>query len=107
MKSRVPYELTPEAAKQLEKFRMFLEAKDDVAQQVVAAMLYAYHLQGYRRKRINQMFENLLSIINLPAEANIEGVNLMDFLKDKYGINFDLVKLQTETEQEYLKRVMK
>lgn len=98
----------PEAAKYREQFRMFLDAKDDIAQQTVAAMLYAYHLQGYRGKRINDMFETILSVINMPTIGGnqIEGTNLMEFISTEYGIDFDRVQLQTETETEYLERML-
>lgn len=111
MKSRVDrndLRFKPEAAKYREQFRMFLDAKDDIAQQTVAAMLYAYHLQGYRGKRINDMFETILGVINMPTICGnqIEGTSLMDFISKEYGIDFDRVQLQTETETEYLQRVM-
>lgn len=110
MKSKVDrndLRFNPKAAKYLEKFNMFLEAKDDVAQQTVAAVLYAYHLQGWRKKRIHRMFENIISILEMPPTiaGSIEGTDVINFLQDKYGIDFERVKLQTETEQEYLKRM--
>lgn len=42
--------LSKEAQKELADFRTFLKVKDGVAQQTAAAMLYAYHLLGYRKK---------------------------------------------------------
>lgn len=101
--------LSKEAQKELADFRVFLKVKDGVAQQAVAAMLYAYHLKGYRKKRLQDMFEQMLSIINLPptTTGNISGNDLIDFLEKEYDIDFDRVKLQTETEEEYLKRVIK
>lgn len=110
MKSKVDRNdprFNPKAAKYLEKFSMFLEAKDDVAQQTVAAVLYAYHLQGWRTKRIRRMFENIISILEMPPtmSGSVEGTDLMQFLENKYGIDFKRVELQTETEQEYLKRM--
>ena len=110
MKSKIDrndLRFNPKAAKYLEKFNMFLEAKDDVAQQTIAAVLYAYHLQGWRTKRIRRMFENIISILEMPPTINgsVEGTNLMNFLQDKYGIDFERVKLQTETKTEYLQRM--
>lgn len=109
MKSRIDRNplLSKEAQKELSDFRVFLKVKDGVAQQTVAAILYAYHLQGWRTKRIRRMFENIISILEMPPTINgsVEGTNLMNFLQDKYGIDFERVKLQTETETEYLQRM--
>lgn len=101
--------LSKEAQKELSEFRVFLKVKDGIAQQTVAALLYAYHLCGYRKKRIQDMYERVLSIINFPetATGSIEGEGLMEFISKEYGIDFDRIKLHTETENEYLKRVIK
>lgn len=111
MKSRIDRNplLSKEAQKELSDFRVFLKVKDGIAQQAVAAMLYAYHLQGFRKKRIQDMFERILSIINLPPtpEGSVDGTGLMEFISKEYGIDFDRIKLQTETEKEYLERVIK
>lgn len=108
MKSRVP-KCSAKVGKHIEHYKMFLEAKDDVAQQVIAAVLYAYHLQGFRRKRINDMYETILSVIHMPpiAGKHIEGIALMDFLTKEYGIDFDRITLMTETGTEHVKRMMK
>lgn len=108
MKSRINL-ISKEAQKELSEFRVFLKVKDGVAQQVAAAMLYAYHLQGYRKKRIQDMYERILSIINLPetTAGQIDGTGLIDFLEKEYEIDFSRIKLKTETENEYLKRVLK
>ena len=111
MKSRIDRNplLSKEAQKELSDFRVFLKVKDGIAQQAVAAMLYAYHLQGFRKKRIQDMFERILSIINLPPtpEGSVDGTSIMDFLEKEYGIDFERIKLKAETEKEYLERVMK
>ena len=72
-------------------------------------MLYAYHLRGFRKKRLQEMYERCLSIINMPPVVGnqIEGNALIDFLTNEYGIDFDRIRLKTETESEYLKRVLK
>ena len=106
MKSRIDRNplLSKEAQKELSDFRVFLKVKDGIA-----AMLYAYHLQGYRKKRLQDMFERIMSIINLPPtpEGSMDGTSLMEFISKEYGIDFDRIKLQTETEKEYLERVIK
>lgn len=111
MKSRIDRNplLSKEAQKELSDFRVFLKVKDGIAQQAVAAMLYAYHLQGYRKKRIQDMFERFMSIINLPptVSGSVDGTSMIEFLEKEYGIDFDRIKLQTETEKEYLERVIK
>lgn len=110
MKSRIEHAcLSKEAQKELSEFRVFLKVKDGIAQQVVAAMLYAYHLEGFRKKRIQDMFERMLSIITLPdtLQGGVDGTGLMDFISREYGIDFDRVKLKAETEKEYLERVIK
>lgn len=111
MKSRIDRNplLSKEAQKELSDFRVFLKVKDGIAQQAVAAMLYAYHLQGYRKKRLQDMFERVLSIINLPPtpEGSVDGISIMDFLEKEYGIDFERIKLKAETEKEYLERVIK
>lgn len=101
--------LSKEAQKELADFRTFLKVKDGVAQQTAAAMLYAYHLLGYRKKRLQEMYERMLSIINMPPVVGnqLEGNDLIDFLTNEYGIDFDRINLHTETESEYLKRVLK
>lgn len=111
MKSRIDSALmlSKEAQKELSDFRVFLKVKDGVAQQTVAAMLYAYHLRGFRKKRLHEMYERVLSIINMPPVVGnqISGNDLIDFLTNEYGIDFDRIRLKTETESEYLKRVLK
>lgn len=111
MKSRIDRNplLSKEAQKELSDFRVFLKVKDGVAQQTVAAILYAYHLQGYRKKRLTDMFENILSVINMPTIAGnqIDGTGLIDFFQKEYGIDLERVKLKAETEKEYLERVIK
>ena len=111
MKSRVDSALmlSKEAQKELADFRVFLKVKDGVAQQTVAAILYAYHLCGFRKKRLQEMYERVLSIINMPPVIGnqIGGNDLIDFLTKEYGIDFDRINLKTETESEYLKRVFK
>lgn len=111
MKSRIDRNplLSKEAQKELSDFRVFLKCKDGIAQQAVAAMLYAYHLQGYRKKRLQDMFERVMSIINLPPtpEGSVDGTSLIEFISKEYEIDFDRIKLKTETEKEYLERVMK
>lgn len=111
MKSRIDRNplLSKEAQKELSEFRVFLKVKDGIAQQAVAAMLYAYHLQGFRKKRIQDMFERILSIINLPPtpEGSVDGTSIMEFLEKEYGIDFERIKLKAETEKEYLERVIK
>ena len=111
MKSRIDRNplLSKEAQKELSDFRVFLQVKDGIAQQAVAAMLYAYHLQGFRKKRIKKMFENIISVLEMPPMLNgaVVGIDLMHFLEDRYGVDFDRVKLKAETEKEYLERVMK
>lgn len=51
----------------------------------------------------------MLSIINMPPVVGnqLEGNDLIDFLTNEYGIDFDRINLHTETESEYLKRVLK
>ena len=111
MKSRIDSALmlSKEAQKELSDFRVFLKVKDGVAQQTVAAMLYAYHLRGFRKKRLHEMYERVLSIINMPPVVGnqISGNDLIDFLTKEYGIDFDRINLKTETEKEYLERIIK
>ena len=110
MKSRVREKmLTPEAQMKLANFRVFLSLKDDIAQQVIAAMLYAYHLKGYRRKRINDLFDDILSVFDMPeiAGQNITSINVIDFLKEKYGVDINRVHLKAESEEEYIERITK
>ena len=110
MKARTETRLSPRAMKELADFRKFDVMKDDIAQQTIAAVLYAYHLQGFRGKRLTDMFENILAVLNMPAQHTgnmIEGLSLMKFLTKEYGVDFDRVHLQGETEAEYLKRVLK
>lgn len=101
--------LTKQSQKELADFRAFLRVKDGVAQQIIAAALYAYHLQGYRKKRINDMFEEILSVLNMPPVmgGQFTGNNLIDFIHKEYDIDFERVKLQAETEQDYIKRTRK
>ncbi len=91
------------------EYTTFCEVKEDIAQQMVAAMLHAYHLKGYRHKRINDMFEAFVSVLDMPPVLGqqMEGIKIMEFLTERYGIDFKRVDLKTETETEYLARMMK
>lgn len=113
MKSRVKNQYDRKMAKRVEElltdYGVFLTVVDGIARQMVAAMLYAYHLKGYREKRINDMFEEFLSVNSMPGifGKSIEAGDIMTFLTEKYGIDFKRVIIKTETADEYVQRKLK
>lgn len=113
MKSRVKNQYDKKTAKKVEEFlidyNVFLSFKDGIARQMVAAMLYAYHLKGYREKRINDMFEEFIRVNSMPELFGkaIEADDIMTFLTKTYGVDFERIVLRVETADEYVRRKLK
>lgn len=94
---------------------MFRDNADNIGVQMMAAVLYSVHLrltetevdEEYRRSRVRQIVDDVKAILAmdcLPGKG-LSGGDLVSFIKSEYGIDLDgEIKLNLESEKEYLKR---
>lgn len=89
-----------------QEFKIFKDNADGVAAQVIAATLYGLHLQGFRKRRLQKAFENIKSVIEMPEimGKRLEGEEIIEFIKETYGIDCNEITLIKESEKEYMKR---
>lgn len=83
------------------KVEAFIECREDYTWQAAAAMLYAFHLAGYRKKRIKRVFNMLKAVYEMPPILGKElcGNDVMDFLKEKYDVDVKEINVKTEAER--------
>lgn len=93
--------------REIQDYTAFLRFKDGLAQQVCAAILYSYHMDGKPASEIKDVFDRLVQIINLPptVQGNFKGTGIVDFLEKTYDLDFKRIVLDAETQDEYLDRM--
>lgn len=93
--------------REVQEYTAFLKFKDGLAQQVVAAILYSYHLDGKPASEIHDVFNRFMQIINLPTtmQGSFKGTSIVDFLENTYDLDFKKIVLDAETQDEYLDRI--
>lgn len=87
-------------------------AAEDMAQQFLAAACYSMHIKhlehsdAYRAKKVREIFDDINAVLTVPAVCgkSLEGEQLITFISDKYGINFDGVRFKVETAEECKQR---
>lgn len=77
-----------------------------IMRQSEAVMLYALSLHGFGAKRLNDFHEWYCAIMNMPV--NVIGKkndmhNVLELMKSKYGIDFEKVKPDLPSFEEYQK----
>lgn len=65
----------------------------DMSVQIIATVLYCFHLKGWRKKRLYRLFKEINSTYNLMDGAvmgkKFNPDDCKNFIKDKYGIDLD------------------
>lgn len=110
MKARVAYQLSDEY-----KYSLFEEFIDDTAITNFAVVLYCEHLKradqsrAYRKKMIQQMFNDYVAAMKLPniCGQEISTEEVIAYLQKEYDIDLDRIRINKETKQEYDRRMRK
>lgn len=93
-------------AQEIKQYSYLASITDDIVKQIVVMVLYSFHLKGWRKKRINALYEQILSIIMMPKvfgqEATCE--SCMEKMTELYGIDFDRIKPNVESWEHYSRR---
>lgn len=101
-----------ECRKQLEqkvydmKYDFFAEASDAVARGIMVAFVSVLDRRQYSKQYIRKMYEDMLLILDYPEVfgKQIESEELAKEFSEKYGIDFDEVKLKIEDKKEFMHR---
>jgi hypothetical protein len=94
-------------AELMRRFEYFDGIADDNVKQAVAMCLYSFWLEGYRKKRIQKLYDQFLGVIEMPPSVlgrDINAEDAMCFLEDKCGIDFGRIKIHKEGRTQYMKR---
>lgn len=97
---------------------VFESVADDVGRQLMAAVVYSVHLKmvsdgaddEYRRSQIRRIVDDVRAILEMPdmPYRSLNGTGIIGWVKTEYGIDLDKeIKLNLESEKEYLKRMKK
>lgn len=101
LNSKIVDELQAEVDKALDEERAKIAyeavqyAAPELMAQAIAVMLYAMHLNGFGKKRLNRIYDQYVSIMNMPTNMMGKTATTSDAVKhmrDKFGIDFDRVK---------------
>lgn len=95
---------------------VFKSVADDVGRQLMAAVVYSVHLKmvsdgvdtSERKERIRQIVDDTKAILTMPdmPYKSLNGTGIIDWVKSEYDIDLDAeIKLNLESEKEYLKRM--
>ena len=95
---------------------VFKSVADDVGRQLMAAVVYSVHLKmvtdgvdgEYRKSQIRQIVDDVRAILEMPdmPYRSLNGTGIIGWVKTEYGIDLDKeIKLNLESEKEYLKRM--
>lgn len=76
----------------------------DMSVQIIATVLYCFHLKGWRKKRLYRLFKEINSTYSLMDGAvmgkKFNPDDCKNFIKDKYGIDLDKeVTVEVKTER--------
>ena len=87
-------------------FKYYDSVADGLCRQAFAIVLYAFHLMGWRKKRLNRLFDQLVSMMDMPMVMGkyMEAADCMRMLEEKYGIDFSRITVQKESFREFRKR---
>lgn len=88
------------------KYQLFAEVVQDNFRQAYAIILFALYMNGYRSKRIKDIHRWVLVALNTREimGKQITAESCMKFMKYKFGIDFDEIKVNVESKQEFDKR---
>ena len=95
---------------------VFKSVADDVGRQLMGAVVYSVHLKmiidgvdaSERKERIRQIVDDVRAILTMSdmPYKSLNGTGIIDWVKKEYDIDLDAkIKLNLESEKEYLKRM--
>lgn len=95
---------------------VFKSVADDVGRQLMAAVVYSVHLkmvsdgadETERREQIRRIVDDVRAILEMPdmPYRSLNGTGIIGWVKSEYDIDLDAeIKLNLESEKEYLKRM--
>lgn len=86
--------------------RIYREHSDDVTKAVIAAVLLVMHRRGRTKKYIQELFSDILGVLEQPAVLGhqMTDIEVKKFITEQYGINFNEVHMQVETDSEARRR---
>ena len=89
-----------------ERTCIYREQGNNFAKAVIAAVLLAMHRRGRTKKYIQELFEDILLVLDQPVIEGVEMTNIdvESFISEKYGIDFERVNVRLETEAQIRKR---
>ena len=84
--------------------KQYAKQAKDMSVQLIATVLYCFHLRGWRKKRLYRLFKEINSTYRLMDGAvmgkKFNPDDCKNFIKDKYGIDLEKeisVEITTET----------
>jgi hypothetical protein len=88
------------------QYDMFSKTADDIGRAMAAACIAVFHRKGRTKKYIKEFYEELLFILSAPKVLGVElhAEEIKKTLSEKYDIDFDRIKIQTETKEECFRR---
>ncbi len=86
--------------------RIYREHSDDVTKAVIAAVLLVMHRRGRTKKYIQELFSDILGVLEQPAVLGhqMTDIEVKEFISEQYGIDFNEVHMQVETDSEARRR---
>lgn len=92
----------PPKLTQKETEKIYGVVADDIARAIVGVVLYELHLRKWHKDRIVKFFNDIVSIINMPPAFGkyANDKEIREFIKAKYDIDFDKIKLSIESSKE-------
>lgn len=88
------------------KYDFFVEASDAVARGIMIAFVAALDRRKYSKQYVKKMYEDMLLILDYPEVfgKQLESEELAKEFSEKYGIDFDKVRLKIENKKEFMYR---
>lgn len=79
---------------------------DFMMRQATAQVMFALHLLGWRKKRLNNLYEMILGFENMPEMFGKKPTckDCMDMLSKRYGIDCGRLKANKQSRYDYQKR---
>lgn len=89
------------------EFQMFHNTLDTAVVGVVAVVIAVMDRRGRSPEYIRKFYEDIKLILDLPTFGGerLSMFDLIETLEEKYGINFDDVAINHESEKEFLKDI--
>ena len=84
--------------RQKECNEIYGQAANDAAKSIISAVLYICHLRRWHKDRIIKLYEDILSIFDMPQilGRTMTDYEMIQFISGKYGIDFDRINIQFE-----------